>query len=170
MYDKNILVIGLGNPILGDDGVGWRIVEKVRSEIKSTSSKWNQNPRIVDFDTLSLGGIGLMEVMIDYNFAIIVDAMRTHTKSIGEVTTFTLDDFPTSIKSHTGSSHDMSLDTAISMGRRMGFKIPKKIFIVGVEADSDYVFSEELTPQVEKAIPEATKAVIEIVKELENDL
>ena len=28
------IVIGLGNPILGDDGIGWRVVEQVQKEIK----------------------------------------------------------------------------------------------------------------------------------------
>jgi len=46
-------VIGLGNPILGDDGVGWVVVHEIES-------------RIGEVDHLSLGGLSLMERLIGY--------------------------------------------------------------------------------------------------------
>jgi len=50
------LIIGLGNPMLGDDGVGWRVAEKVCRELPADES--------VIVDCLSLGGISLMEHLI----------------------------------------------------------------------------------------------------------
>ena len=46
------LLVGLGNPILGDDGVGWRVVEAVESQLSGAP---------VDVAYLSLGGLSLME-------------------------------------------------------------------------------------------------------------
>ena len=43
------LVVGLGNPILGDDGVGWKVAEEVKKQLSSDS--------LVDVNCLSLGGI-----------------------------------------------------------------------------------------------------------------
>ena len=48
-----ILVIGLGNPILGDDGVGWRVVEEIA---RKTANKPD-----IEVDCVSLGGLSLME-------------------------------------------------------------------------------------------------------------
>ena len=32
---SRMLVVGLGNPILGDDGVGWRVAEEVKRQLPS---------------------------------------------------------------------------------------------------------------------------------------
>ncbi|MBI5713137.1 MAG: hydrogenase maturation protease [Chloroflexi bacterium] len=62
------VVIGLGNPILGDDGVGWRVVEAVQEQINDSS---------VDVDCAAVGGITLMEHLIGYDRAILIDAVIT---------------------------------------------------------------------------------------------
>lgn len=154
---------------MGDDGVGWRIAESVRKEIKIANFEQTHPHFNIEFETLSLGGLGLMERMVDYDFAILIDAVQTGNKPLGGVTRFMLNGFPKNIPSHTGSSHDMSLDTAIGLGRKMGFKLPRDIHIVGVEANHVYDFSEELTPSIENAIPVASKVVIEIIRELEDN-
>jgi Ni,Fe-hydrogenase maturation factor len=56
------LVIGLGNPILGDDGVGWKVAEEVRKQMSpSPIGRGVRGEGEVDVDFLSLGGISLME-------------------------------------------------------------------------------------------------------------
>ena len=60
------MVIGLGNPILGDDGVGWKVAEEVRKQLPCDMS--------VNVDCLSVGGISLMEHLIGYDRAILIDA------------------------------------------------------------------------------------------------
>jgi hydrogenase maturation protease len=56
------IVIGLGNPILGDDGVGWQIAQQVEQQ--------SDFPPDVEVDCLALGGISLMERLIGYQKAI----------------------------------------------------------------------------------------------------
>jgi Ni,Fe-hydrogenase maturation factor len=46
----------------------------------------------------------------------------------------------------------------------MGGKVPKEIIIVGIESEQVFEFTEELSPPVEAAVPEAQTAVIEILK------
>ena len=73
------LIIGLGNPILGDDGAGWRVAQEVRSRLGGLHSEQ------VDIECLSVGGLGLMEHMIGYRRAIIVDAITTGEGSEGDL-------------------------------------------------------------------------------------
>ena len=47
------LMIGLGNPILGDDGVGWRVAEEV--------TRKTNRPADIEVDCVALGGLSLME-------------------------------------------------------------------------------------------------------------
>lgn len=146
------LVVGLGNPILGDDGIGWRVADAVRA-IKPD----------IEVDCLALGGLSLMERLVGYERVIIIDSIQTRDGRIGQVYHFALDDLPDLSAGHTTAAHDTSLQTALHMGRAMGAQLPEEVLVVCVEAERVYDFSEELTPQVAAAIPEATQAVIDLL-------
>lgn len=146
------LIVGLGNPILGDDGIGWRVAEAVRALETG-----------VEVDCLALGGLSLMERLVGYERVIIIDSIQTRDGRAGQVYRFTLDDLPDLSAGHTTAAHDTSLQTALKMGRAMGAKLPDEVLIVGIEAERIYDFSEELTPEVAAAIPEATQMVIALL-------
>jgi Ni,Fe-hydrogenase maturation factor len=57
MQSEKTLVIGLGNPILGDDGVGWVVAREVEDRLP-------QMDHPVEVDCLSLGGLSLMELTL----------------------------------------------------------------------------------------------------------
>lgn len=149
---NKMLVVGLGNPILGDDGVGWRVAEAVRALRPS-----------LEVECLSLGGLSLMERLVGYDRAIIIDAIHTGHGRIGTVTTFPLSDLPDRSAGHTTAVHDLSLPTALALGRQMGAQLPEAITIVGIEAERVYDFSEELSTAVQEAIPVAVTAVLNLL-------
>ena len=148
------LVVGLGNPILGDDGVGWKVAENVRSLISSYAE--------VDVDCLSLGGISLMERLIGYERAILIDAFASDDEP-GSVRVLELDSVPDYSAFHITSAHDTSLQNALKLGRGIGAVLPEEIMVVGIATSHIYDFSEELSPSVEAAIPRATQMVIDLV-------
>ncbi len=151
------LVIGLGNPILGDDGVGWRVAEDIA---KSTANR----PE-VEVDCASLGGLSLMERLTGYERAILVDAIFTGTKPVGTVSQFILSDIQDLTAGHSASAHDTSLRNALNVGRSMNVPLPKdeNVFIVSIEAEHVYDFSEHLSPPVEAAVSQAVKTVLELL-------
>jgi hydrogenase maturation protease len=166
------LIIGLGNPILGDDGIGWRVAEEVKRRI--ADSRWQTTDSeaaishqlsAIEVDCFALGGLSLMERMIGYDRAILIDAVTTGQPP-GTVCHFQLEDLPELPCAHTTAAHDTSLQNALKLGRRMGAKLPSSVAVVGVEAERLYDFSEELSPAVEAAVPEAARAVLEIVHSL----
>ena len=146
------LIVGLGNPILGDDGIGWRVAEEVQARAPE-----------FEVEFLSLGGLSLMERLIGYERVIIIDSIQNRAGQIGEVYRFPLEALPDLSAGHTTAIHDTSLQTALQLGRSMGAELPDEVMVVGVEARRVYDFSEELTPAVAAAIPEATRAVLEIL-------
>jgi hydrogenase maturation protease len=149
------LVIGLGNPILGDDGVGWRVAEEI--------SKATADRPEVQVECASLGGLSLMERMTDYEHAILIDSIFTGTKPIGTVSQFTLAELPNLTAGHSASAHDTSLRNALNVGRSMNIILPKDehVVVVAVEAEAVYDFSETLSPPVEAAVPVAVQAVLQ---------
>jgi hydrogenase maturation protease len=156
MPDSKTLIVGLGNPILGDDGIGWRVAEAVAAQLSDPD---------VTFVYLSLGGLSLMEQMVGYEQAIIVDSIQTREGQSGQVYTLALEALPDLSAGHTTAAHDTSLQTALALGRRMGADLPRQVVVVAVEAERVYDFSEELTPAVRAAIPEATEAVLAVLAE-----
>jgi len=157
MNDKSTLIIGLGNPILGDDGVGWVIAQNLKNKLDS-------NP-FLEFEFLSLGGLSLMERLTGYQNVILIDALSSGLHPKGKVVSFPLSEVPDLTSGHTSSAHDTSLRNALNLGRSMGINLPKdeNIIVIAIEAENVYDFSEELSPMVAAAIPEAEKLAIDII-------
>jgi hydrogenase maturation protease len=148
------LVIGLGNPILGDDGVGWQVATELQQA--------KIIPSDVTIETLAVGGISLMEALIGYDRAIIIDAIVTQQVPVGRVNNCKLSELPNPTSGHMASAHDTSLQDALRMGRSLGAHLPEDITVVTIESRQVYDFSEMLTPPVAAAVPEA----IQIIKQL----
>ena len=151
------IIIGLGNPILGDDGVGWKVAEEVKRQLPPESP--------VDIQCLSLGGLGLMEHLIGYGRAILVDAFASEDQS-GTIMVLKLSDLPNYSAFHTTSTHDTSLQNAIELGRSMGAQLPADVDIVGVVTNRIHDFSETLSPPVAEAVPFAARLILDLLKRL----
>jgi hydrogenase maturation protease len=149
------LIIGLGNPILGDDGVGWKVAEELSSVVGRQSS--------VEVDTAALGGLSLMERMLGYDRVVLVDSMETGYSPVGSVRSFPLASLPDPMSGHSASTHDTSLITALKTAESIGAHIPKRVDVVAVEAQNVYDFSEELSPLVAAAVPVAVEKVVELL-------
>jgi len=153
---SRVLVIGLGNPILGDDGVGWKVAEEVKKQLPSDMP--------VDMECLSLGGISLMEHLIGYDRAILIDAFALD-EPIGSILALKLSDLPNYSAFHTTSPHDTSLQNAIELGRSVGAYLPYDIMVVGIVTKHVYDFSNELSPPVAETVPQAAHIVLELLKQ-----
>jgi hydrogenase maturation protease len=153
-YPMKTIIVGLGNPILGDDGIGWKIAEKIKQQLGPVSH--------VDVEFLSLGGISLMEHLIGYERAILIDAV-TSDQETGSVIVSKLNEMPDHSAFHITSAHDTSLQNALKLGREMGAKLPEDVIIVGIATEHIYDFSEQLSPLVSVSIPKAIKFVINLL-------
>jgi len=151
------LVIGLGNPILGDDGVGWHVADEIA---KCTADYPN-----VEVDCVSLGGLSLMERLTGSKRVILIDAIFTGRKPNGTIRQISLEDLPDLTSGHSASVHDTSLRNALNIGRSMDIPLPedKDVIIVAVEAENVYDFSQELSPAVAAAVPQTVKLVMDLL-------
>ncbi|MCD6289528.1 MAG: hydrogenase maturation protease [Anaerolineae bacterium] len=147
------LVIGLGNPILRDDGVGVRVAETVRGLLPPDVP--------VDVRETALGGLTLMEFMVGYDRVILVDALQRESGVPGTLHRWTLDDLRSvSPTQHAASPHDATLLTALEVGRRMGLRLPEEVIIYAIDVEDVLDFGEELTPAVAAVIPKAADAIL----------
>jgi len=148
------IVLGVGNLILGDDGVGIHVVNEVKKQIK--------NPDIT-IDEAITGGMNLLDLLLGYDKAVIVDAVKSDNSEHGEVKRIPLSDFNTM---HSCNPHDVSLIEAIEMAKKMGEeKIPKEIIIIGVMMKQiPCEFGEELSKKIQEAVPKAVELTLNEIK------
>jgi len=167
------IIVGLGNPILGDDGVGWRVAEEVSAQsgimLGDAPLPHPSAPRPdpVTIERFSLAGLSLMERLIGFDRVIIIDSLNTGQRKQGEVIAFTLADMDDLTHGHSASAHDVSLKNALKMGRSMGEALPDDlhVHIIAIEAQHIYDFKEDLTPQIAAAVPVATQKVLDLIHE-----
>jgi hydrogenase maturation protease len=147
------LVLGLGNPILSDDGVGNRVAQVLEDKLA-------QRQDVAVMET-SLSGLSLIDLLSGYDKAIIVDAIQTEEGETGRIYRLNPDAFNNT--RHVSSPHDVNFSTALELGNKLGIAMPKQIVIYAIEVDDVNNFGEEFTPRVKQAIP---KCVQRIIKEL----
>lgn len=148
------LLVGLGNPILGDDGVGWEIIREVEQKRPGVESL-----------CVAVGGIGLMEQLVGYDRVILVDSLDSGLAPPGTVHSFLLSEMPNRTSGHTASAHDTSLQNALEVGRLLGAHLPDQVMIVAVESQEVYEFSETFSLAVANAIPIAVHKVLELLNQ-----
>ena len=138
-----VVVIGIGNPIASDDGVGIRAVQDFQ--------KAYVDERVTCVEC-ERGGLELLDLMKGYDAAVIVDASKTETSPPGTVTTLVARQ-PFSPVTHR-SLHTMELDSVLAFGSLMGMHLPDEVTVLAVEAADIETFHEGCTPEVESAIPD----------------
>jgi hydrogenase maturation protease len=140
---KRAVIIGLGNPVLTDDGVGIRVARQLDQQLGDTD--------MVDVKEAYAGGLRLLDAITGYDRATIVDAMRTQENVPGRIHRLTRENVHTTWNSV--SVHDMSLTTALEMGALLELPLPTQIDIWGIEGADLDSFGETLTPEVSRAVP-----------------
>jgi len=144
------LILGMGNPILSDDGAGIRVAQEVGEKLN--------DPQITVAET-SGAGLSLLDSIVGYDKVIIIDSIQTKEGNTGQIYRMGPEDF--SFTKHFSSPHQINLATALELGNVLDLAMPQKITIFAVEAKDITTFSEKCTPAVEQAIPEVVKMVLQ---------
>ena len=149
-----IIVLGVGNLILRDDGVGVHVVNELKKHIRHPD---------VELEEAITGGMNLLDLLLGYDKAIIIDAVKSETSKNGEVKRIPISDFNTM---HSCNPHDVSLIEAIEMAKKLGEKrIPKEIVIIGIMMEKiPCEFGEDLSENIAAAVPEAVDLTLKEIK------
>lgn len=141
------LLIGLGNPQRGDDGVGIAVVRRV-AEIATGAVE------VVESDDPA----SLIDTWSGVEQAVVVDAMKSGCPA---GTVLTLDVTETPLPSEgwaKGGTHSLGLAAAVELSRALG-RLPRRLVVVGVEVDG-VTASSELSPAVLASVDTAADAAL----------
>ena len=126
------LILGVGNSILTDDGVGIKIAHKLKE----------RNPELEVTET-SEAGIALLDLIVGYDKLIIIDSIKTEKGKPGELYKLELEALKPAV--NLSSSHGIDIATAYEIGQRLGYRMPKYISIYAVEIKDNTTFGEKCT-------------------------
>ena len=144
------IVVGLGNPILSDDGVGIEVARLVRPLLAGRPG--------VEVTESYAGGLRLMEAIAGYDRAVVVDAMTGGGSPPGTVHVMAAGDATRNLS----CAHDADLESSLALGRELGLHLPAEVEVVGIEAGDVENFSEQLTPAVRASLPAAVARVLAV--------
>ena len=141
------LVIGLGNPLRGDDGIGVRVVQSLAEQ------RLPDSVEVVDGGTQ---GLELVNVMEGWSRVILVDAAHVG-KMPGQFVRFGLDEVELLDGEEPLSVHAAGLRDALLLAKALGV-LPDEVVVFGVQP-ATLEWRNGLSPEVEATLPSLIAAV-----------
>jgi len=135
------ILLALGNPLMGDDGVALLAARALRR-------RYREN---VDICESPVAGFALLDLLASYRRALIIDAARTGSVPPGTIREFTPSDFS---PEESVSPHYAGLPEVLAVGRKLDISLPGEIRILGMEIDEVDRLHEGLGPVAAGALPE----------------
>ena len=140
------IILGVGNPICGDDAVGLHVVQQLRRRVDDPD---------VTIEEAMTGGLPLVERLAGYDRAIIIDSIRDGNAEEGDVRRLTADAFTSAADSH---PHGIDFGTALSYLKKISDEVPD-IVVIGVVI-GECELAEQLSPAIAAAVPCAVEMVL----------
>jgi hydrogenase maturation protease len=132
---------------MGDDAVGIHVSRQLRKELSPRAG--------LEFKELGVGGIKLVEEILDYRTVFIIDSIESATTE-GNINEYSPGQFNNTY--HESSPHDVNFITALELYKKLEpRRVPEKIRIFTIDIKTEFVFKENLTPTIQTAATRLTK-------------
>lgn len=148
MAEKSVLVLTLGNDLLADDGVGPAAAALLASHL----------PPQVELKVSAAAGLELLEELLGFEAAIIVDAVQTESHPPGTIHRWELKHLPPVCSP---SAHWAGLPEVRAVAQQLGLPFPHRLVIFAVEAEDLSTVGKPLSPSVRRALPFLARKVVE---------
>jgi hydrogenase maturation protease len=148
-----ILLGGIGNPIVGDDGIGVQVVREIGRRIRSD--------RVVCME-LTTSAIDILSTIAGYREAILVDAACTGDDPPGSLKRISIQGLDTPRPAL--SLHSVTLLSALQQGSLWGFSMPQPLTLFTIEGRETDTFHEGCSPEVQAALPSVIDRILIFVE------
>lgn len=145
---KSVLVLGIGNLVMSDDGVGVRVVQELQR-----SYNFPENVKVIDGGTL---GLDLLPMLENITHLILVDAVETGGKP-GTMVRLAGEELPIALETKL-SPHQMGLKDLLAVSELMGHS-PGEMVLIGVQPGS-IEMGVDMTADVDAVLDEMISNVL----------
>ena len=151
------LVLGIGNILFGDEGIGPHLVNLIEEKYQFASNE--HSVELIDGGTLAQR---LIPLVTSYDRVVIIDCVNVDGGSIGDIYSFYFSDMPGYIK-WDGSAHEVEMLQTLQMIEMMGDLPPVKIVgVIPYVIGEDSTFS--MTDEVVKASETMERTIIDYLE------
>ncbi len=154
MKTRHILLLGMGNDILRDDGIGLYVVREAAQWIPTS---W---PLTVKETTLS--GLNLLELVDGYSDLYLADAIPAPDLSPGSLVDFTVDR-QMGLSLRLSFLHDADIFTVMAFGRRLGYDMPRLREIFAIAVSDPWTLDERCSADLERQIPSLAHRILQTI-------
>ena len=144
------VVIGIGNTLRRDDGVGIVILESLLNFYKKEG---------VDYLNFGIASFDLLHRIKNYDKVLFIDGINA-SLGPGELKIFDLGKIEYDLKGPIISSHELNLKDLPELSRELGIKA--EIFVAGIQV-KDVYFGEGLSEELESKKEEITDAISKFI-------
>ena len=153
------VILGIGNPLMGDDGVGIHVIRDLLAKPAAFAFTGGKI-EILDGGTL---GYLLIDHLAGTDALIVVDAANIR-ESAGEVRVFLNEEMDAFLSTNqTSSVHEVGLVDLVQMMILTG-QMPRRLALVGIQP-SMIDWETELSPPLAQSVSKASNAIIHVVSE-----
>ena len=138
---SSILVLALGNDIMGDDAAGLVAAKSLKEEFGER----------IDFVNSIETGLALLDLMSGYERVLLLDSIVTGEHQPGAILEFSASEFETVLGC---SPHFMGLPDVIDLADRLSIDFPQNIRILALEIEQVFEFSANLSHDIKLSLPE----------------
>ena len=152
---RSILLLGLGNDILRDDGVGIYVARQIAQKLPQDLQ--------INVKETTLSGLNLLELIKGYDVLYLIDAVLCSNLETGELVVW--DNWEDSFFSlRTGYVHDVDFFSVLELGKSAGFDMPEvgAIFVINVK--DPYTLDTRCSPEIEEKIPHYAEEILAYIK------
>ena len=153
--ENRILILGLGNPILSDDGIGLLLTKNLEGKFPG-----------IDIAYITLAGLELLDILVGYDHVFLIDAATGTGGEFGELKE--ISDGKGAL--HLFTSHGANFFDLLKLGRDMGLKMPEPAAVFGIEIGNATDFGTALTPPLLSALPYLETAITDRIQEIMGSL
>ncbi|MBI1387840.1 MAG: hydrogenase maturation protease [bacterium] len=143
------LILGLGNDFIADDGAGVEAARLLEGELRGLDD--------VEVMECALSGAALLDILIDYDRVILIDAVKTGQVKPGTISELWLEDLGEVIAP---SPHYAGLPELLALARQLELNFPREFVIFAVETEDPYTIGGAMTEPVRAALPEVVSVVL----------
>ncbi len=153
MAPERITVMGMGNPLVRDEGVGVRVIEILMGTLA-----FPDNVTLVDVGTM---GMSILHLFRDCDYMLVIDAIDGTGEDPGTIVRLSPEDLAHNQVMH--SLHDIRFVDVLQSAMLMGSTPEAEC--IGIQIKDMSVIEIGLTPEVEAALPAAVAAVLTVLAE-----
>lgn len=151
MGKKRILLLGLGNDIMGDDAVGLVAARELRQRVGDE----------IDVVEAPVAGFTLLDLFRSYDRVLVVDSVCTGESEAGSIREFSPEDFQQQVSY---SPHYVGLYDVLELAKKLEIPLPSEVRVIAIEVSDPYILREGLSLEITAQVPRLIDTIVQLLR------